>query len=258
MTESLALLRIGALAAWLASWQLVGQLIGVQWTSSPLLVARRLLDVAADGSLARNAVATLEETFFGLALGVTAGIVVGILIARSPKLVSSTIDPYIMGLYSLPRVALAPFFILWFGIGLESKVALVVSVVAFVVLFNVRQGIEGVDADMVDALRSMRAGRWQMTRYLTVPAVVPWIISAVKIAVGLALVSSVVGEMVGSTMGLGWYVTQTLNQFDMTGAVTALLIMATLALGLYALVAAVERRVCGWQVTVSAARTVAM
>jgi len=255
----LALLRLGALGVWLALWQGIGQyLIGTQWTSSPTLVAERLLKVAGDGSLARNATATLEETFIGLALGVLIGIVAGILIARAPRLLTATIDPYIMGVYSLPRIALAPFFILWFGIGLESKVALVVSVVAFVVLFNVRQGIEGVDRDIIDALRSMRASRWAMTRYVIVPAVVPWIVSAVKISVGLALVSSVVGEMVGSTKGLGWYVTQTLNQFDMTGAVSSLLIMAVLALGLYAVVGRIERRLCRWQALSTSSQTVAM
>ncbi len=254
----LVALRLGVLAACLAAWQIVQVLVGAQWVSSPVLVAQRFARIVEDGSLVRNTVATLEETVIGLVLGIIVGVIAGIVIARAPAALAGTIDPYIMGIYSLPRIALAPFFILWFGIGLESKVALVVSVVAFVVLFNVRQGIEGVDRDLIDALRSMRADRRQMTRYVIVPAVVPWILSAVKIGVGLALVSSVVGEMVGSTQGLGWYVTFSLNQFDMTGGVTSLLIMAFLALILYAIVAAVERRVCHWQTVTASARTVAM
>jgi sulfonate transport system permease protein len=251
-----ALLRLLLLAVVLALWDLTGELVGVQWVSSPTLVAQRIGKIVADGTLANNTFATLEETFLGLVLGVLAGIVAGVLIARSAPVISQTLDPYIMGVYSLPRVALAPFFILWFGIGLESKVALVVSVVAFVVLFNVRQGVEGVDRDLIDALRSMRAGRWQMTRYVTIPAVVPWIISAVKISVGLALVSAVVGEMVGSIKGLGWYVTYSLNQFDMTGGVTSLLVMAALALLLYAIVGRIEQAVCRWQTVQSGPRTV--
>lgn len=254
----LIMLRLAVLAAVLVAWQIVEGLVGAQWVSSPVLVAQRLGRIVEDGSLVRNTVATLEETVIGLVLGIITGVAAGILIARAPRTVAGTLDPYIMGIYSLPRVALAPFFILWFGIGLESKVALVVSVVAFVVLFNVRQGIEGVDRDLIDALRSMRADRWQMTRYVIVPSVVPWILSAVKIGVGLALVSSVVGEMVGSTKGLGWYVTFSLNQFDMTGGVTSLLIMAALALVLYAIVGAVERRVVRWQTATSSARTVPM
>jgi len=172
--------------------------------------------------------------------------------------VAREIDPYLLGVYSLPRVALAPFFILWFGIGLVSKVVLVVSVVGFVVLFNVRQGMESIDADILDALHSMRAGRWEVTRYVVIPSLIPWILSSVKIAVGIGFVSAVVGEMVGSTKGLGWYVTQSLNQFDMTGGVTSLVIMAVLALILYAIVGKIERRVCRWQASATAARTVPM
>ena len=112
--------------------------------------------------------------------------------------------------------------------------------------------------DIMDALRSMRANRWEMIRYVIIPSLVPWILSSVKIAVGIGFVSAVVGEMVGSTKGLGWYVTQSLNQFDMTGGVTSLIIMAVLALILYSIVGAIERRVCRWQASSTAARTVTM
>lgn len=254
---SLAVFRLLVFAGILGFWEYFGRnVIGIQWVSSPTLVGQRLLENLADGSLVKNTVATLSETIIGLVLGVLVGIVGGILVARAPKVIASSLDPYILGLYSLPRVALAPFFILWFGIGLESKVALVVSVVAFVVLFNVRQGIEGLDRDLVDVLRSMHASRWEMTRYVTIPAIIPWIVSAVKISVGLALVSAVIGEMVGSTEGLGWFVVQSLNQFDMTGGMTSLLIMAVAALVLYAIVTEIEHRVIRWQTIASTAKTV--
>lgn len=146
----------------------------------------------------------------------------------------------------LPRVALAPFFILWFGIGLASKVALVVSVVGFVVLFNVRQGIDAIDPVMLDAMHSMRASRWQTTRNVVIPSVVPWLMAAIKISIGMAIVSAVVGELIGSTEGLGWYMTQAINQFDITGAITALLTMALLAMLMYGVVGIIERGVCRW------------
>lgn len=251
--------RIGIFAIVMALWQYVGQfVIGVNWVSSPALVLQRLTRMASDGSLARNTGATLQETLLGLIVGIVAGVLGGILIARAPAVVAKEIDPYLLGVYSLPRVALAPFFILWFGIGLVSKVVLVVSVVGFVVLFNVRQGMESIDTDILDAMRSMRAGRWDVTRYVVIPSLVPWILSSVKIAVGIGFVSAVVGEMVGSTKGLGWYVTQSLNQFDMTGGVTSLVIMAVLALILYAIVGRLERRICRWQASATAARTVQM
>ena len=251
--------RVGIFALVAVLWQSLAQfVIGVNWVSSPTLVLQRLVRMTSDGSLARNTGATLQETLLGLIVGILAGVLGGILIARAPAVVAREIDPYLLGVYSLPRVALAPFFILWFGIGLVSKVVLVVSVVGFVVLFNVRQGMESIDADILDALHSMRAGRWEVTRYVVIPSLIPWILSSVKIAVGIGFVSAVVGEMVGSTKGLGWYVTQSLNQFDMTGGVTSLVIMAVLALILYAIVGKIERRVCRWQASATAARTVPM
>ncbi len=252
-----SLLRIAILAALIGIWQLIAMAAGSLWVSTPASVLGRYRDLLGDGTLVRNSLITLREAGVGLVLGTVIGLAVGILVSRAPKIVSQAIDPYILGAYSLPRVALAPFFILWFGIGLTSKVALVVSVVAFVVLFNVRQGIEAIDPVMTDALRSMRAGRWQSIRYVVIPSVVPWLMAAIKISVGMALVSAVVGELIGSTEGLGWYMTQSMNQFDITGGITALLTMAILAMLMYAVVGLIERRVCRWQVA-SVSNTVAM
>jgi NitT/TauT family transport system permease protein len=149
--------------------------------------------------------------------------------------------------YAMPRIALAPFFVMWFGIGLQSKVLLVVSVVFFVVLFNVRQGLETVDPDHLDVMRSMRAGRFSTMRYVLIPTVVPWLVAGIKIAVGQALVSAVVAEMVGSTKGLGWFVVDSLNRFDMSGALTALVILVLLARGLYYILALVESQLFRWR-----------
>ena len=229
------------------SWFLVSDAVGAQWVSSPSLVAHAFVTDARNGSLSRNTIATLKETIFGLVLGVLAGVVVGVLLGSAPALIRRGLYPYILGAYSLPRVALAPFFVLWFGIGLESKVFLVVSVVGFVVLFNVQQGLQAIDRDMVNVLRTMRAGPLQTIRYVVVPSLVPWIVSATKISVGLAVVSAVVGEMVGATEGLGWKVTFALSQADMTGAVSSLLVMSAMALFLYAIVALIERRILRWQ-----------
>lgn len=235
------------LAAVIGSWYLVAALVGTEWVSDPTLVARALVTSASNGQLAQNVLATLEEVVIGLLLGIPAGAVGGVLLGTAPSLIRRGVYPYIIGAYSLPRVALAPFFVLWFGIGLESKVILIVSVVGFVVLFSVQQGLQTIDRDLLDALRSMGATPSQVVRYVVVPSLVSWIVSAAKISVGLAVVSAVVGEMVGATQGLGYWVTASLNQADMTDAVAALLLMAAMALLLYACVALVERYALRWQ-----------
>lgn len=251
------LLRLVILAALIGVWQLVSMWAGSVWVSTPHAVWTRYGELLGDGSLVTNSLVTLREAGVGLILGTAIGLAVGIVLSRLPQALSRAIDPFVLGAYSLPRVALAPFFILWFGIGLTSKVALVVSVVGFVVLFNIRQGIGAIDPEVLDALRSMRAGRLQIIRYVVIPSVVPWLMAAIKISVGMALVSAVVGELIGSTEGLGWYMTQAMNQFDITGGITALLTMAILAMVMYAIVGLLERWICRWQ-DAGVAQTVAM
>ena len=229
--------------ALLVAWQILGTR---SLTSTPSLVLQRLWTLAANGDLWSNLVPTLEETFGGLALGLLIGIVGGILMARS-RFAAAMLDPYVIGINGLPRVALGPFFVVWFGIGILSKVLLAVSIVFVVVLFNTREGIDSIDPDLIDALRSMRAGRWDMLRHLIIPSLMPWLLAATKIGIGLALTGAVVGELVGASAGLGWYITNALNVIDMTGAVTALLVMAVLAMLMYYAVLLVERRLLAWR-----------
>jgi NitT/TauT family transport system permease protein len=252
-----SLARLIVLIFLIVLWQLVSIQVGSLWVSTPAAVWERFGLLIGNGSLLANTLVTLQEAVLGLIFGTIIGLVAGILIARSPRMVSSALDPFILGAYSLPRVALAPFFVLWFGIGLTSKIALVVSVVGFVVLLNVRQGIESTDPVMLDALRSMRATRMQIVRHVLIPSVIPWLMAAIKISVGMALVSAVVGELIGSTEGLGWYMTQEMNQFDITGGIVALITMAVLAMIIYAIAGLIERWFTRWQVA-GVATTVAM
>lgn len=248
----------GRLGARLASWGILVLLVGL-WqllgstdqqvatlASTPRLVGERLGQIASDGTLWTNLLPTLEETLGGLLIGLVIGIVGGFVMARSP-VVGAILDPYVVGINGLPRVALGPFFVVWFGIGIASKVLLAASIVFVVVLFNIREGTESIDADLVDALRSMRASRWVMLRHLIIPSLTPWLLASIKIGIGLALTGAVVGELVGANQGLGWYITNSLNVVDITGAITALLVMAVLAMVMYYLVLAVERRVLRWR-----------
>jgi NitT/TauT family transport system permease protein len=249
------LLRLSPrLASWVLAlvliviWQIAADTVPgiVSLASSPLLVADRLMIMAENGELWRNLLPTLEETIGGLLLGLMVGICGGVLMARS-RFAATVLDPYVIGINGLPRVALGPFFVVWFGIGILSKVLLAVSIVFVVVLFNTREGIESIDRDLIDALRSMRASRWQMLRHVVIPSLIPWLLAATKIGIGLALTGAVVGELVGASAGLGWYITNSLNVIDMTGAVTALLVMAVVAMVMYYIVLLIERRLLAWR-----------
>jgi NitT/TauT family transport system permease protein len=231
----------------LVAWQLLADFwIGGKWISNPLEVARRLWSMASDGMLWIHTWETLKEAIVGLISGVVIGVILGVVLGIWKRL-SDAVDPVIMGFYSLPRVSLAPLFIIWLGIGLVAKVALVASIVLFVVLFNVREGVRGIDREVIEAFRSMNASRGAMVRYVIVPSLVPWLFAAIRIGIGMALIGAVVGEMVGSARGLGWYVTHTSGIYDMAGSITALVALMVLAMIFNWVLAFLERKMLHWR-----------
>jgi NitT/TauT family transport system permease protein len=239
--------RTVAMIVPLVAWQIAADnWSGGKWISSPVAVAERLVAMAADGTLAMHTWQTLGEAFLGLVVGLVLGVAIGVALGLSKRL-SEALDPIIMGFYSLPRVSLAPLFIIWLGIGLIAKVALVASVVLFVVLFNVREGVRNVDRDIVEAFRSMNASRATLIRYVVIPSLVPWIFASIRIGIGMALIGAVVAELVGSSRGLGWYVMHSTGVYDMTGSITALVVLMVLAMLFNWGLAAVERRVLRWR-----------
>jgi ABC-type nitrate/sulfonate/bicarbonate transport system permease component len=131
--------------------------------------------------------------------------------------------------------------------GLLAKVALVISVVLFLVLFTVREGVKQIDADLINAFRTMRASRAVMLRHVILPSLVPWILASVRISIGAALIGAVVGEMMGASQGLGWYVTYTSGIYDITGSITGLVVLGLMAMLLNAAVAWIERKALYWR-----------
>lgn len=246
--------RMVVLVGWLVCWQLAGeQWMGEQWTSTPTLVAERLWDLGVSAELWDHTWITLEESLLGLLIGTVLGAAGGIVLGRAHSL-RKVLDPFIMGLYSLPRVALAPLLILWIGIGLWSKVVLAVSIVFFVVLFNVMQGIASVDEDLVDAYRTMNASRVVIYRKVVIPSLTPWMLSSIRIGIGMALIAAVVGEMIGSSAGLGWYVVRSARLFDVTGVMAGLMVLGIIAVILNACVVLGERKLLSWKGDESAGR----
>lgn len=234
--------RIGVGVAFLALWEAVsGPVWDEFFLSKPSLIAARFLELAGEGELWTDLRVTMTETAIGLVVGMTAGVALGLFVATSPR-VGRWIYPYLIALYSLPRVALAPLFIVWFGIGLTSKVMMVVTMVLFVAFYNVHEGVKNIDSDLVDMSRSFRASRLQTLRTVIVPSITPWLLTALRLAIGLGLIGAVIAELVGASDGLGHYIKQSANLFDTTGVFTGLVVITGIAMILEQGVAAVERR----------------
>lgn len=245
--KSIGLQRALLIFALLAAWELSGLfLFNPFWSSRPSLIFTRIFDLAVAGELWRHVSTTLAEAGIGLLLAAAVGVPLGIVLARAVH-VAKVVEPVIMGLYGLPRVALAPLFILWFGIGLFSKVMMSFTMVVFVFILNVIEGVGTIDPDLIDLMRSMRANRLYQIKRVLLPAVVPWILASFRIGIGLALIGAVVGELIGANRGLGWYIENAGGALDTTGVFAGLVVLMIIAMLANQFVAYFERTVLTWR-----------
>ena len=189
---------------------------------------------------------TLVETLLGFVIGAVFGLAVGLWLALSDT-ASAVTEPYIKGLNSMPRVVLAPIFAVWFGLGIWSKVALGVTLVFFVVFFNVYQGVREVSPTLLANARMLGASRYQLLRSIYVPSAMSWVFASLHNAVGLAFVGAVVGEYLGSSQGVGYLILQAEGTFDINTVFAGILVLTAFALVLDGIVGLIERRLITWQ-----------
>ena len=189
---------------------------------------------------------TLVETLLAFALGSLLGLIVGLWLALSP-MASVLADPYIKGANAMPRVILAPIFALWFGLGIFSKVALGVTLVFFIVFFNVVQGIKEVSPTVLANARMLGASRKQLLTNIYLPSATSWVFSSLHTSVGMAFVGAVVGEYLGSAKGVGYLILQAEGVFDINTVFAGILVLTAFALVLDWLVTKVEARLLVWR-----------
>jgi NitT/TauT family transport system permease protein len=231
----------------LALWELSsGRLIDPFWVSSPSLVFGYLWEVTADGSIFGHLAITMYETFTGFFIGALSGIGLGFLLAKR-EVLAQIIDPYIVAFNGIPRIALAPLFIIWFGIGPTSKVILVVMVVFFLTFFSTYAGVKGVDLELKNILRIMGATERQILLKVTIPSTIPWIATGLKISVPYAIVGAVVGEFIASSKGLGYLINYNTSHFSTTGALGGSLILALVVVVCNEAINRVEAHLLRWR-----------
>jgi len=233
-----------ALVAWelLVRWQEYPAFI----LPGPMLVARKFVQVAADGSLLRHMGITLREVLIGLVLGVSAGLALGYALGKN-RTIEALVAPYLVASQSVPIVAIAPLLIIWFGNGLFSKVLICALITFFPTLINTVVGIRNVDEDLRDLMRTLRAGWWQTFRLLELPAAMPVIFGGLKLSVILAVVGAVVGEFAGADAGLGYLINLARGVLDTPLMFVAVFALVLIAQALYLTVAWIESVTLRWQ-----------
>lgn len=214
--------------------------------ADPLKVTLRVIQWFASGSIWYHLWITLSESILAFLLGSLGGIAFGFWFARQP-LIAAVFDPYVKAANALPRVVLAPIFALWFGLGIWSKVALGITLVFFIVFFNVYQGVKEVSQPILSNARMLGMSERQLLRHVYLPSALSWVFSSLHTSVGFAVVGAVVGEYLGSAAGLGYLIQQAEGVFDVTGVFAGMVVLTAFVLIVDWLVTVVERRLLAWR-----------
>ena len=245
-------IQIGLLAALLGAWQIAAdtKAISVFFFGSPSGTVRELYEWirrgTVQGPLWQQAWVTMQETLIGFAVGVVLGVMLGMLLGRIPFL-ARVFNVYIGTLNSIPRIVLGSVFVLWFGLGIGSKIALAIVLVFFSVFFNAFQGARDVDQNLIANARILGAGRTAVLLQVVLPSAFSWIIASLRVAFGLAITGAVVGELLGATQGLGLLIEQAQGNFDPDGVYAGLMVTTLLAIVAEGLITLLERRLLRWK-----------
>lgn len=244
--------RLFILAAFLGGWELASdtELIDPFFFASPSAIAARLYEWVTEGTsegpLWYHLWVTMEESLIGFFAGAIAGVITGVALGRNPML-SDIFSIYIKVVNSIPRVVLAPIFIMIFGLGLGSKVALSFVMVFFVVFSNAFQGVREADRNLLANAQILGAKGWQLTRSVVIPSAMSWIFASLHVSFGFAIVGAIVGEFVGSRYGIGLLINIAKGAFDAAGMYAAIVIIMVVALLAEYLMTLVENRLAKWR-----------
>jgi NitT/TauT family transport system permease protein len=239
--------RAAILLGFLAAWQLAsGRLIPKMFVSDPVSIGTTIAQWIQDGSLWNHVTTSLITLLIGYVLGATIGIAAGFLLGLM-RFADRTLAPFIAALYGLPKVALLPLFVIFLGIGIESKVALVAVVVAFLLFYNTRDGVRDIDPDLIDSLRLLGATQLEILRKVLFPAALPWIYTGLRVAVGYALTTTVVGEVLSSNRGMGYLIESSAGRFNSAGVFAAVVVLVVLSLIITATLSRMELSSSRWR-----------
>jgi NitT/TauT family transport system permease protein len=231
----------------LAFWQWAsGHLIKEIYVSKPTSVAARLYELFASGEIYPHLWTTGEELVLGYVIGVASGILAGYALGRSPRL-AVIFEPYVMAFYGIPKIALAPLFIIWFGIGIGSKVALASIMVFFLVFYNVYTGVRSVDRELVNLTLVMGANQRQLTYHVYFPAAAPYVLLGMRMAVPYSVIGVIVGEFTSSVQGLGLFIHEASSTYDPAGVFAGIVILLAFVVALNFLAGRLEARLLRWK-----------
>lgn len=235
------------LVIFIGLWELIVRGFGVPKIifPAPSLVFESMFEGFASGRYVEHSLITFWEIIAGFAIGSAGGLVLGILIGQSLFL-EKILYPYVVAFQTLPKVAVAPIIVIWFGFGLSSKIIITATIAFFPLLANTIVGLRSAPLDQIELMVAFTATRWQTFRMVRLPQALPFIFVGLDVAAVLSVIGAIVGEFVGSEAGLGYLILQMNFNFDMPGVFAVLIILSLMGIGLHMLVVWVQGRVVFW------------
>ena len=239
--------RLALLVVLLALWEAAVAFgyADALWVSRPSAIVKTLWVFFVKGTIYPHLLATLGNAVAGLVVGSLGGIALGFFIVRFER-IGRVLDPFINFIYSIPRIALAPLFVLWFGIGLSSKIVTIFVIVFFLLLVNTVTGIRQVDPHLARAMKAMGATRWQVTQYVVLPSTAVWILAGLKLAIPQSVIGAVIAEYVGSLRGLGYLIQFAAANLDTTTVLAAVTVLGAISTIISEIVSRAESRLLRW------------
>jgi NitT/TauT family transport system permease protein len=239
--------RLIALAVLLAAWEAAGyaDLLNPLYAPSPSRIGAALIELFGDGRIWPHVEATFTAALVGLVLGILVGVLLGVIAALLPP-VAELLEPVMTLLNAIPRVILAPLFVIWLGIGLASKVALAFILVAVVIFFTVFTGIRQVDRRLVERVLTLGGNRWSLVRHVYLPSVAAWVMGNLKVAVGFAFTGAVVGEFVAASRGLGYLLSFAQSTYNSALMLALVLLIMVVVLVIFSAAGRLEKYLLRW------------
>ena len=240
-------IQIAIAAVALISWEIFARTFNSYfWTSSPIAVFLEFKRWAVSGKLATDLQLTLTEAGVGFVIGSIVGGLTGFVLGWVRRL-GDLLEPFILSLYTLPKIALAPLFVLWFGIGALNKIMFSALLVFFMVFFTTYQGTRQVDRDLVENARLLGAQRWDVWTKIAIPYAAVWVFTGVRIGLPYALIGAIVGEFMAAEAGVGFFIKQNSDYFNTAAVFAGLIVLMAISLTLLTTLKLFERWVLGWQ-----------
>jgi NitT/TauT family transport system permease protein len=239
--------QAAAFAVLLIAWEAAGraQLLNPLFMPSPSQIGAALLDLFGSGSIWPHLEATFTAALGGLVIGIVVGILLGVLAAIIPFL-AELIAPVMTVLNAIPRVILAPLFVIWLGIGLASKVALAFILVAVLIFFAVFGGIRQADRRLVERIITLGGTRWSLVQHVYLPSVTAWVLGSLKVAVGFAFTGACVGEFVAATRGLGYLLSFAQSTYNSALMFALIFLILVVVLAIFWIAGRLEKHLLRW------------